>query len=81
MIALCRVILNLRQSDPALSSSTSTESQARSARFIGNIGESLQIGEEEMEGDVALDPPPVDVLDTPDAVLDEDKETGAVPPV
>ena len=34
-----------------------------------------------MEGDVALDPPPVDVLDTPDAVLDEDKETGAVPPV
>ena len=38
-------------------------------------------GVEEMEGDVALDPPPVDVLDTPDAVLDEDKETGAVPPV
>ena len=81
MIALCRVILNLRQSDPAMSSST-TESQARSVRFIGNVGESLQFSEEETEEDVVLDPPPpVDVSITPGAVLDKGTQTSTGPPV
>lgn len=43
---ICRFILNLRQVGPA-GSSLISENQSASLRFIGNIGQSLQIGDED----------------------------------
>ncbi len=45
---ICRFILNLRQIEPAgnsWASGSGTPIQSRSLRFVGNMGQSMQIGE------------------------------------
>ncbi|KAI0825866.1 hypothetical protein BC629DRAFT_30999 [Irpex lacteus] len=47
---VCRFILNLRQCEPA-GSSWASANQSRSLRFVGNMGQSLQFGDEDANGE------------------------------
>lgn len=74
---VCHFILNLRQIEPAGSSWVSGN-QSRSLRFVGNIGQSLQFGEEGEAGG-GEDMPGVEVASA-EADVSESLEiaTGAV---